>query len=192
MARYWQGKIKERTEKPVPVPLCPPQSRTHTEDENQSLTSDVNGRRLTAVAMVHTLEVRKKQNTSTFLSNASRFPKKSTALCKTERKQETAQQKASSFTVHFPSACSSYALQPTRWLPHARRSGGGKWPKRHCFVQDWKDAGNCTTKSFTIYCSLPIRLLILRTTAHSVATPRTLEWRWQVTKNVVQIISLYY
>jgi hypothetical protein len=44
---YWQGKTKELGDKPVPVPLCPPQIPDGLSSA-QTLDSAVRGRQLTA------------------------------------------------------------------------------------------------------------------------------------------------
>jgi hypothetical protein len=43
---YWQGKNEELGEKPVPVPLCPPQI-SHGLTQARNRASAVRGRRLT-------------------------------------------------------------------------------------------------------------------------------------------------
>jgi hypothetical protein len=46
----WQGKTEELGEKPIPVPLCPPQI-PHGLNRDRTRASAVGGRRLTAWAM---------------------------------------------------------------------------------------------------------------------------------------------
>jgi hypothetical protein len=50
MEWYWQGKTEELGEKPVPVPLCPPQI-PHGLTRERTRASAVRGRRLTTWAM---------------------------------------------------------------------------------------------------------------------------------------------
>jgi hypothetical protein len=50
MGRYWQGKAENLREKPVPVPLCPPQL-PHGLTHVRNRTSTVRGWRLTTWAM---------------------------------------------------------------------------------------------------------------------------------------------
>jgi hypothetical protein len=50
MEWYWQGKTEELGEKPVPVPLCPPQI-PHGLTRLRTQASAVGGRRLTVWAM---------------------------------------------------------------------------------------------------------------------------------------------
>jgi hypothetical protein len=49
---YWQGKIEELGEKPVPVPLCPPQI-PHGSTRARTRVYAARGRRLTTWAMAH-------------------------------------------------------------------------------------------------------------------------------------------
>jgi hypothetical protein len=50
MEWYWQAKTEELGEKPVPVPLCPPQI-PHGFTQERTRASEVGGRRLTTWAM---------------------------------------------------------------------------------------------------------------------------------------------
>jgi hypothetical protein len=53
---YWQGKTEELGEKPVPVPLCPPQI-PHGLTRERTRTSAVRGRRLTTWAMARPIRL---------------------------------------------------------------------------------------------------------------------------------------
>jgi hypothetical protein len=69
---YRQGKIEEIREKPIPVPLCPPQI-THGLTRAQTRDSAVRGERLNAWAMARPLNSTLKLGHELFLPNPFHF-----------------------------------------------------------------------------------------------------------------------
>jgi len=75
---------------PLPTAITHAHTQTHTQAEDQNLAVDVKGRRLTALAMAQHLYKYEKNVQALFYLTLPDF-RKSTALCNTESRQETAQ-----------------------------------------------------------------------------------------------------
>jgi hypothetical protein len=95
-------------------------------------------------------------------------------------------------TWKAPTNCTGHgsALRSTKKM-YKQFSNASRFPKKHCFMQDWKQAGNCTIKGFIICTShfptacSPNALQPTRWLPHA-------RWSGKWRKNVVQIMSLYY